>query len=145
MNGTNSSLPTKSIGVAGNIIACSGFQSRNVFPMFDIQPIFRSVLVPLLGQAPYRRGNVAIMEACMAKKGNLERRKFLKTGMLASAAAMVRPGAAAAQSASQDGAVPATERDAPSQIDVLTTDNRCGSDYMVDVIKSLGFEYVCAN
>ena len=83
----------------------------------------------------------------MAQKRSLERRKFLKTGMLAGAAAIVQPAAAAAaaQSASQDAAVPATERDSPSQIDVLTTDNRCGSDYMVDVIKSLGFEYVCAN
>ena len=33
---------------------------------------------------------------------------------------------------------------APAESEVLTTDS-CGSDYMVDVIKSLGFEYVCAN
>src|SRR5262245_57252430 len=64
--------------------------------------------------------------------GNLQRRKFLKSGMLEGAAAIVRPAAAAAPQA----AAPETE--------VLTTDS-CGSDYMVDVIKSLGFEYVCAN
>src|SRR5215472_7242883 len=80
----------------------------------------------------------------MAQKRNIERRKFLKGGVLAGAAAFVRPAAAAVQAAPQQ-AVPATERDAPTQIDVLTTDDRCGSDYMVDVIKSLGFEYVCAN
>ena len=84
----------------------------------------------------------------MAQKRNLERRKFLKSGMLAGAAAIVRPAAALPQTAPEQrpaGAVPATERDSPAVIDVLTTDNRCGSDYMVDVIKTLGFEYVCAN
>src|SRR5262249_14753952 len=81
----------------------------------------------------------------MAQKRNLERRKFLKTGMLAGAAAVVRPVVPVPQGGAQESAIPATERDSPSQIDVLTTDNRCGSDYMVDVIKSLGFEYVCAN
>src|SRR5262249_56139409 len=33
---------------------------------------------------------------------------------------------------------------AAEEAEVLITDS-CGSDYMVDVIKSLGFEYVCAN
>jgi len=65
---------------------------------------------------------------------NMERRNFLKRGMLAGAAAIVAPAAAAAQQA------PGT----PPEDEVLTTDS-CGSDYMVDVIKSLGFEYVCAN
>jgi len=64
----------------------------------------------------------------------MERRNFLKNGMLAGAAAIVRPAAAAAQQAPG----------AASEVEVLTTDT-CGSDYMVDVIKSLGFEYVCAN
>jgi thiamine pyrophosphate-dependent acetolactate synthase large subunit-like protein len=54
--------------------------------------------------------------------------------MLAGAAAIVQPAAAIAQQSST------TSGDA----DTLTTDT-CGSDYMVDVIKSLGFEYVCAN
>jgi acetolactate synthase I/II/III large subunit len=67
-------------------------------------------------------------------KANMERRNFLKSGVLAGAAAMVAPAAAAAQQA------PAPS----SEVEVLTTDS-CGSDYMVDVIKSLGFEYVCAN
>ena len=70
----------------------------------------------------------------MAQKRNMERRKFLKGGMLAGAAAIVQPAAVVTQqpsAASADG-------------EVMTTDT-CGSDYMVDVIKSLGFEYVCAN
>jgi thiamine pyrophosphate-dependent acetolactate synthase large subunit-like protein len=64
----------------------------------------------------------------------MERRNFLRSGMLAGAAAIVGPAAAAAQQAPG----------APTEVEVLTTDS-CGSDYMVDVIKSLGFEYVCAN
>ena len=66
--------------------------------------------------------------------GNMQRRKFLTGGMMAGAAAIVAPAAAAAQQA--PGAQP--------EVEVLTTDS-CGSDYMVDVIKSLGFEYVSAN
>jgi acetolactate synthase-1/2/3 large subunit len=79
----------------------------------------------------------------MAQKRSMERRKFLKSGMLASAAAIVAPAAAAAEQASTAPAAP-TEQQSPAEVEVLTTDS-CGSDYMVDVIKSLGFEYVCAN
>jgi thiamine pyrophosphate-dependent acetolactate synthase large subunit-like protein len=39
---------------------------------------------------------------------------------------------------------PEAETGTPSTAEVLTAD-RTGSDFMVDVIKSLGFEYVCAN
>src|SRR5271154_3248493 len=39
---------------------------------------------------------------------------------------------------------PAVEVETPSGADVLTAD-RTGSDFMVDVIKSLGIEYICAN
>src|SRR5438876_718568 len=67
-------------------------------------------------------------------KSKMERRKFLKGGMLAGAAAIVQPAAVVAQQSSA----------ASEEVEVLTTDS-CGSDYMVDVIKSLGFEYVCAN
>ena len=38
----------------------------------------------------------------------------------------------------------AAEATPPVEDDVLTTDS-AGSDFMVDVIKSLGFEYICAN
>jgi acetolactate synthase I/II/III large subunit len=70
----------------------------------------------------------------MAKKQKPTRRTFLTSGMLAGAAAIVSPVAAAAQQEASNS----------SAGEVLTTDS-CGSDYMVDVIKSLGFEYVCAN
>src|SRR5438309_9549166 len=70
----------------------------------------------------------------MAAKSKMERRKFLKGGMLAGAAAIVKPAAVVTQ---QSSAV-------SEEVEVLTTES-CGSDYMVDVVKSLGFEYVCAN
>src|SRR5438309_2660707 len=70
----------------------------------------------------------------MAAKSKMERRKFLKGGMLAGAAAIVQPAAVVAKQSSA----------ASEEVEVLTTES-CGSDYMVDVIKSLGFEYVCAN
>jgi len=70
----------------------------------------------------------------MAAKSKMERRKFLKGGMLAGAAAIAQPKAVMAQQSPS----------ASEEAEVLITDS-CGSDYMVDVIKSLGFEYVCAN
>src|SRR5258705_13322504 len=39
---------------------------------------------------------------------------------------------------------PAAEAGTPSPAEVLTAD-RTGSDFMVDVIKTLGIEYVCSN
>jgi acetolactate synthase-1/2/3 large subunit len=70
----------------------------------------------------------------MARKSKSSRRSFLKSGMLAGAAAIVKPTATAPQQTAEPA----------SEVEVLTTDS-AGSDYMVDVIKSLGFEYVCAN
>ncbi len=92
----------------------------------------------------------------MAKsvKPGVDRRNFLK-GAAAGAAALAAGTAAAAASsaAAQPAEVkrsippamsPKAEVDVPSGAEVLTAE-RTGSDYMVDVIKSLGFEYVCAN
>lgn len=74
----------------------------------------------------------------------VSRRKFLKSAAGVVGSAAVLP----AQSPQQRGAAPPLSPDneagSPAEIDVLTTD-RCGSDFMVDVIKSLGFDYVCAN
>src|SRR5437667_3320912 len=82
------------------------------------------------------------------------RRHFLKRGALAGAAALAASsGIAKAQSPAQQAAAPrgatpvmtmTAEATAPPDVDVLTTESS-GSDFMVDVIKSLGFEYVCAN
>jgi acetolactate synthase-1/2/3 large subunit len=83
---------------------------------------------------------------------SVDRRGFLKRAAAASAAALAAPAAgAAAQPAAQRAAMPATpimsasnESANPPEVDVLTTD-RTGSDFMVDVLKSLGFDYICAN
>jgi acetolactate synthase-1/2/3 large subunit len=65
----------------------------------------------------------------------MDRRRFLKdaAGALAGGAALGGPVSAQSQSPSE-----------PPDVDSLTTD-RCGADCMVDVIKGLGLEYICAN
>src|SRR5579862_9575421 len=77
------------------------------------------------------------------------RRNFLKTAVAGSAALAANPGPSHAQQpapAPRNGRAPllATETDPPTTVEVLTAD-RPGSDFMVDVLKSLSFEYVCAN
>jgi acetolactate synthase-1/2/3 large subunit len=82
----------------------------------------------------------------------MKRRAFLKRSALAGAAAVVVQGSAdatqtspAAAPAVAPGVTPAQETASPAEVNVLGPNERCGSDFMVDVIKSLGFEYVCAN
>src|SRR3989449_1217122 len=99
-----------------------------------------------------------------SKKGSINRRRFLK-GAAAGAAALVGPGgpgvglgvgtaptSAAAQAPQArvvtplpgPGLVAAETSPPPPRADVYTTD-RPGSDFMLDVIKSLGFDYAAAN
>ena len=90
----------------------------------------------------------------MAKKIPVGRRGFLKgaAGAAAGAAALVGGAPAIKAQSPEKAAAPlpsaamaAAEKTSPApRVDVYTTD-RPGSDFMVDVIKSLGFEYVCAN
>jgi acetolactate synthase-1/2/3 large subunit len=90
----------------------------------------------------------------MAKsKTALNRRRFLKGAAVGAAALVTLPadgeqqprtparGGAALPSA---GALAAETEPVSTAVEVLTTD-RPGSDFMVDVIKSLGFEYIAAN
>src|SRR6267142_4537963 len=83
----------------------------------------------------------------MAKKLSVDRRKFLKgaaagaAGLVASASTLAAPQAIPAQSATAP--MMPKELD-PSNVDVLTTE-RSGSDFMVDVLKSLGLEYIASN
>ena len=83
-----------------------------------------------------------------SRKFSAGRRKFLKGAAVAGAATLAAPGetalarpAARATAPLQD---PHAETGTPPEVDVLTTDH-CGSDFMVDVIKSLDIEYFCAN
>ncbi len=88
----------------------------------------------------------------MAKSKNPSgRRGFLK-GAAAGAAALVTqsPAKAQAPETRRNVAVPSATALAKetepvaTDVEVLTAD-RPGSDFMVDVLKSLGFEYICAN
>src|SRR6202166_3621088 len=96
----------------------------------------------------------------MAKqtKPVVNRRNFLKGAAAGAAELGAVPGAAAlaavpasiaAEPAEPKRVVPppmsaVAETEVPAVAEVLTAD-RTGSDFMVDVIKALGFEYVCAN
>src|SRR5579859_8204290 len=84
-----------------------------------------------------------------ARKVELDRRNFLKGAAAGAAALAAAPGTVAAQPTELRRTVPPpmspeAEVGMPSGAEVLTAD-RTGSDFMVDVLKSLGFEYVCAN
>src|SRR5437899_3713818 len=84
----------------------------------------------------------------MAKKLSVDRRKFLK-GAAAGGVASLVAGAAPVRAAqgeaprSASAAMLPKEMD-PSHVEVLTTD-RTGSDFMMDVLKSIGLEYISSN
>ncbi len=85
----------------------------------------------------------------MSKKLSLNRRKFLSSaaggmaGLVAGKALGNVEPPVRAQSASKR---PASEELDPTNVDVeVLTEGRSGSDFMVDVLKSLGFEYIAAN
>jgi len=83
----------------------------------------------------------------------MNRRGFLRRASLAGAAAIAAPdvGVVDAQAPAPRAPAPATpimsataETAVLPDTEVLTAD-RTGSDFMVDVLKSLGFDYICAN
>src|SRR6185503_9231914 len=87
-------------------------------------------------------------------KGSVDRRDFLKGAAVTSAAALV-PGAIPGSAAAEPQAAPpaqspgtaaiaAREADPAVDVEALTTD-RPGGDFMVDVLKSLNFDYVASN
>jgi acetolactate synthase I/II/III large subunit len=83
-------------------------------------------------------------------KNLVDRRKFLKGAAVGGVATLVAStGVAGAQQSlvarsATVPPIPPKEADPTTEVDVLTVD-RAGSDFMVDVIKALGFEYVAAN
>src|SRR3989454_309431 len=86
-----------------------------------------------------------------SRKFSAGRRKFLKGAAVAGAATLAVPtGVAQNQLAQPQRATaapltaPGAEAGTPPEVDVLTAD-RCGSDFMVDIIKSLDIEYFCSN
>ena len=87
----------------------------------------------------------------MPKKTSVARRTFLKSAAVTSAAALVPSSAVAAAApappaASQGPAAPTPQREVDPRPDAeeITID-RPGGDFMVDVIKALGFEYIASN
>ena len=85
------------------------------------------------------------------KKVSAERRDFLKGAAVAGAATLsARVGADSSKATQVQRLDPApvmpalAETGAPQELPALTTEHS-GSDFMVDVIKSLGFEFICAN
>jgi len=85
----------------------------------------------------------------MPEKRALDRRDFLKSAAVTGAAALAPAASAsaapqAAPPAQATAPTPPRETDPPATVEALTTD-RPGGDFMVDVIKSLDFEYVAAN
>ena len=85
-----------------------------------------------------------------SKKDSMDRRKFLKGAAAGAAALAAIPAASSAQQSNSSRAATAQpmpkepETSTPPDVEVLT-ETRSGSDFMVDVIKSLGIEYVAAN
>jgi acetolactate synthase I/II/III large subunit len=83
-----------------------------------------------------------------SKKPPVGRRGFLKgaAGAAALVASTGKPAAAQQAETARNGTAPITtqEKDPATNVEVLTAD-RPGSDFMVDVIKALGFEYIFAN
>jgi acetolactate synthase I/II/III large subunit len=84
-----------------------------------------------------------------AKSKSVDRRNFLKTAAASAALAVTRPGQAGAQQAPPaptNATAPILARPAAAPaalvVDEAKTIEKPGSDFMVDVIKSLGFEYM---
>jgi acetolactate synthase-1/2/3 large subunit len=80
----------------------------------------------------------------MDKKNPVQRREFMKRAAAAGDGAISAPAFLAAQSPAQSVAPTPSTTDAAEPLEVLTG-GRSGSDFMVDVIKSLGVPYVCGN
>jgi acetolactate synthase-1/2/3 large subunit len=86
----------------------------------------------------------------MAMSEKVDRRRFLKSAAAGSVATLVASTGAVSAGppvSRQSGTAPLLPKEVdpdPSSVEVLTTD-RPGSDFMIDVIKSLGFEYISSN
>ena len=85
----------------------------------------------------------------MAKQPSVDRRNFLKTAAVTGAAALTAgSGSAVAQQPAprrpRTAPTPPRETDPALDVEVLTTE-RPGGDFMVDVLKTLDFEYVASN
>src|SRR5262245_19798779 len=82
------------------------------------------------------------------RKFSSTRRKFLKGAAVAGVTGIAAPVQPKVEAQPAVRTVPfqdvRAETATPAEVDVLTTDH-CGSDFMVDVLRSLDMEYVAAN
>jgi acetolactate synthase-1/2/3 large subunit len=78
------------------------------------------------------------------KKIPVNRRAFIKRAAAAGAAAIASPALVPAQPPSGQSASSPSEPATAEPVEVLTG-GRSGSDFMVDIIKSLGVPYICGN
>ena len=89
--------------------------------------------------------------AARAKGPAVDRRNFLKGAVVGAATLATNADAGSVQPVASRAslAVPpicsAAEIEPPSDVEVLAPSERPGADFMVDVLKSLGFDYLCAN
>ena len=85
------------------------------------------------------------------KKSAVDRRNFLKGAVVGAATIVAHVETASAQPLTTPSPVnlpsmsPSAETEPPKDTLVLGPGERPGADFMVDVFKSLGFEYLCAN
>ncbi|MBI2821027.1 MAG: thiamine pyrophosphate-binding protein [Acidobacteria bacterium] len=77
-----------------------------------------------------------------SEKLSVDRRNFLRLAVSGTAALVAN--AQTGSTGAPGPSLPGTPVEAAPDVEVLTTD-RPGSDFMVDVLKSLGFEYICSN
>ena len=85
----------------------------------------------------------------LPRNNSIDRRAFLRSAAVGAAVLAANPTASRAQRIEARNAPPPpmppeAEIGTPARLDVLT-ETRSGSDFMVDVIKSLGIEYICSN
>src|SRR5262249_41880444 len=100
-------------------------------------------------RTPCRRRRLLMSKS---KKSGVDRRKFLKTAAVGGVATLMASSSTAraqqslaAQPAAKLPAVPRPEADPTGEVEVISILDRSGSDFMVDVIKSLNFEFVASN
>ncbi|MBI4454308.1 MAG: twin-arginine translocation signal domain-containing protein [Acidobacteria bacterium] len=77
-----------------------------------------------------------------SEKLSVDRRNFLRMAATGAAALVTSAQEGRAEKSGSPG--PETPPEMPKDVEILTTD-RPGSDFMVDVLKSLGLEYICSN
>src|SRR5579871_2349764 len=132
-------------------LTCLGFGGSAAVSAAAATQAVTSSVFSLIARSVYNSDILAAsLEVPNVKK---DRRNFLKTA--ATGAAALAAGGAQAQAQQQTAqngrisapgaaAVQAEAGSVASSVEVLTSENP-GSDFMVDVMQRLGFDYVCAN